>query len=602
MPIKDIADILKEVTDAETQRLKPLYDKFKENYDIYTFKPYEQEAAKGVFDNMTSNEFGVHGRKVHGLLLNGRPSFSFSLDNETYKTRKEKLSTTERFVYAAMGKADKLLLNSPNNTTVHGALAFYTVHLGGCIPRVLVWEDDEGNPVFDCAVWQPQNVTWQYGYNGMAWVNNKRWATVAEVEELYPDADGREDEVYKGYVLLRDYWCLADKTCWNGVIINDDWASEKADGENGAPYDTEMGSIPVGIFTAGDIPMLQFDDSGAELAHKWYSCYDALRPIIEARHKQLTYRMTLSRKAAERTFIREYDSTKGGIAETPDLSPNMAGSFMNINVGKGEALTPSDPIELTRTVEVLESQLEGMISLGGMSPIAYGQSSGTSTATGIAMLMEANSSYLYPFRLCLERAEQWIASQFIKQTKNGNYKEIESDGLDSKSKPFSLKVKPAELEDEKEIVCKLELKSAVETLQKAGLLTQLNEKGIISKQTAQDNLPELVQDTDAELERIAQERLMEEHPEINLLRALKALQADRKGATDEDLKSILLSLVEQVKERARPKAAPVQGVENGVLPEGANPLSAIAPMQQPLSLDVPQQVSNAIRMNEQLQG
>ncbi len=578
--LKSLSEIKQDIAKA-ARRLSPLYEKFRENYEILSATPFTLPATEGKLLAMTSPEFMMHAKKVHGLLGHGIPSFSFKLDNETYKTRVEKLSKTERFVYAVLGKASKRLLQTAQNSTIHSTASFFITHFGGCIPRVTVWEDADKNPVFDVIFFQPWNTTWQYGADGLEWLCHKWDASPLEVEALYPKAQINESAEF---ITINDYWTNE----WNGVFINDEWAEE--------PYEHKLKRIPVNIFTTGNMPLLQFSDGGREVIHKWYSAYDGQRLLIEPRNRTLSYRLTLAKKEALRPIVFKYDSTKGGSVKKVEDSPDIAGSVTQIDVGLGEAVEPSDPVELGRTTEAMESQLSGLMSMGGLSQIAYGVNPGTSTATGIAMLLEANSSYLNPFIECLEATEQWIAQELIRQTKLGKYKKLELDGADAKSKPFSLSITPSELEDEKEITCKVEMRSDVQLLQKAGLLVQLHDKEIISTQTTQDNLGGLVQDTDAEQERIAQELLRKNYPVINLILALNALLEDRKGSGDEDLKEILLGLIAQAKAQALPQKTPQPTPTGAPLPgQGGVPTPEQAFSAAQPQIRVPPEVSNAVR-------
>ena len=597
----DIVGSFKEDIDKADRRLSSLHEKMLQSWELLTNKQFEMDSKKGNYENVTTNKATTLGNKVIGKLSNGRPAFSFKLETSSEVLR-EKLSKTERFIYAALGKADAHLKNPISGGSVHGALSYYAPIFGGVIPRVILWEDKDGEVVFDVAFFNPYYTYWAMGADGVSWIAHKRWASTDEIEELYPDASIKEDIAKEGYVEVYDYL----NSTLEGVIIDEQWADE--------PYEHKIGHIPALILPAGNRPLVQMGDTDG-MSHSWLSVFDSNRNLYATESMMMTLRKTMLLQQFNRPFIHSFDSTKGGKATDPEFNPSIPGQMTHIDEGKGEKLIPSIPLTLTRDMEISEKQIESDILMGGMSPISWGQGESGEPAAGIAMKLDADADIMKPFRKCIEQAHQWIAMEFIRQVKNGNFKKvIEADGFNGKNERFSLSIKPDELEDKKEVVCEVQMSSQIEGLQNVGMARQLTDgdNPLLSRQTARDSLLQaLVPDTDAEEERVMKEKVLKAFPELEILLMLAAVLKDKgKGEDKDDLIKVLLNKRDEIMNKVNPPAPSAPPVGAGGLPMGgvnpmvgANPMGMVAGMQQspsvpPPRVNVPPGISNAMRLNK----
>jgi len=571
------------------QANQPLIDRLEVDMEHYVGEPYAESQVKGDYENATVNRASVFGKKVVAMLADGKPSFSFKLEKETQKQR-ESLSMTERFVYYAFAEADKrlrMLLQSP----IHAKASFDVSIRGFVIPRVFVHPDKKGNAVFDVQFLPATSTAWWMGDSGLSEVCSRKQMTRGEANRKYPDSvmtwSGDETQ---DIIDVYDY--INDEI--QRTIVNGEWATK--------PYKHKKGYVPVMVFGNATSPIIESDTIENPIRLQWESIYAPNRNLYDMASKLFTYYQTTVADGVRGAWNGEYDSTlSGGVEPKLTSYPGNKGNINWVDVSKKQKLTPPLNQIMPKDAFALWQILDSQLSMGELSKVSYGQMEAGAPAAAIALLLEADSQLLKPFRQTIEEAEQWIAMELIKQTKDGKFKELAGAGTDAKGLPFSVKVNIAELVDDTPIGCELVMDNRRDELTKVGILLELVKAKVGSKQMARNNLPSLFPDTDAEQDVIDRETASE-FPSIQARQWLNAFMQDRKGMKgNEAIIQALTDYIAIVDSKVKPPSPTEgltgqgQGGDVRGIPSGVTPQAVVAGQQQGEQIQVPPEIQAAAR-------
>jgi hypothetical protein len=573
------SEITEKIEETETY-LNPLRARWQEDLDLIDVVPFQMDKKVGNFQNVTTGRAAIIANKVIGLLSNARPVFSYNIEEAT-ETDRTKLSTTERFVYVAMEKANKFYRSPFTPVTIHEGLSFSAPSFGWSMPCVWVYKDDEENKnaVFDVRLFDPLATSWGYADNALAWVATRVFLTPEDAKAQYPDANIISESASANSVEVLLYITPDYET----AIINDQWAKE--------PHEHGLGYVPVLVQPARSRFLVQgLAGTSEEIKFVGESMFAACRHLFTRRSEAMTYYMTALSEEVRQGRYGEYDGTAGSPPDPPNMHPDSQGQFLWLDVAKKQKVIPRDYQGMSSNAKVMFDILEAEISQATLSPISFGYVDAQMPASAVAMALNADSHAITPFKSNIETCEQWIAMQLIKQYQKGDYKEMAADGYDAETgKRFTVKTKPEDLEIEREIHCELMMRSIWEELQNANVITTLYEKGLISGQTSRDNLKGLVPDTDAEQGRITREKAMQ-LPGVMERLMINELLKDKKGAKNPETLALVNMLVRRIEELE----AKEQGAGQG---QPGQPPQQEAGIQQLPGLQIPPEIQTAARMN-----
>ena len=200
--MRDIEKISEKVEKRKTQ-LQPLFVKDKENYDLWIGK--EQKFDKHeMFFNLTGTEMTALSRRVQASLMRQDLDVHVLPPNPAPNDNaKETASQEERMYYYGFEMADERL-SARGEASLLMSAAWQAVVLGRIAVRVLVYQDKDGNIIWDYLPMIPSLLTFEFDEKGLAWHRYETFRSAAAIKSEY-GVDKTEQTQGKG-ISVSDYW------------------------------------------------------------------------------------------------------------------------------------------------------------------------------------------------------------------------------------------------------------------------------------------------------------------------------------------------------------------------------------------------------------
>ena len=200
--MNEIDKISEKVEKRKTQ-LQPLFVKDKENYDLWIGK--EQKFDKHeMFFNLTGTEMTALSRRVQASLMRQDLDVHVLPPNPAPNDNaKETASQEERMYYYGFEMADERL-SARGEASLLMSAAWQAVVLGRIAVRVLVYQDKDGNIIWDYLPMIPSLLTFEFDEKGLAWHRYETFRSAAAIKSEY-GVDKTEQTQGKG-ISVSDYW------------------------------------------------------------------------------------------------------------------------------------------------------------------------------------------------------------------------------------------------------------------------------------------------------------------------------------------------------------------------------------------------------------
>jgi len=585
------ADELKKLTAPGIAR-DELRQRMDDDYALFTLEKsmYQIPSEEGDWMTAVINPAATDGNRMIDLLSYAREKLVIEIEQEKKKGR-EALAATERAAIGLLNLADMVKEDCPEETTVKGTSAAYMVLRGWGAYRIIITQDEDDNDIIpEAAVWDTRNTYWNYGKDRMLWVCYTRYSTNEGIEDEY---EGWNDKKHTSYTLasgsaaytpIYDIWKWVgpDKPVQNGVAINSEWVKE--------PRDVKVGGkpllyIPVRIKAGRSLPLVVGGTLSTDnIKHVGESFLVNTRDILPLESRLFSYRMTRARDLAQTANVVEYDGAKsGGNPPSGFEKASTRGRTAYLDSSKGQKLAERMTPPQGNEIDLAAAQAANMrISGSGMGPVAYGMPPYPDTAQGTDIINHNILDAIKPFKLGLEQDRAWMAQEFIRQYKYGNFKERTFEGYDKNGKRFEVKVKPQDINDNWRFKCELVLDLVTDENIHVGMAATEVKTGLLSKQTARDK-HNLAPDPDAEQAIIDRERA-EEIGELALLRTAKELWDEKDDFSRLQAQQIFIKLMQSQPQpqqgmAGQPGVMPPEATAGGARPRIPTPVREAARQQ-----------------------
>jgi len=539
---KDIITAVKKREDD----LKQLYDRFEDDYDLWRLAPY-QLGKKGEYDNITSNEPRTLADKVVDTLTKAYVQIRIPLQEEDEEERKS-ISNAERFIYGCMNLANSRL-KSVVSPTIKGLLAFYSTNRGWYGLLTYIHKNDGGETIPDIKVWDILHTTWDVGAEGLLWACHTRLISSDQAKSEYDVTATGIFGRNRTNIKVFDFW---DKER-NAIIVDGKFTKK--------PTKHGLDHIPVFINPVGSTPYIQstkYDDTIKDFGE---SVFAANRSLYEPRNKSLTNRMTIIGLGAHNPLALY----SAGGKKTFERSPYYKGAVIQFDVDKGETAEALYKPEMPKDAQIMDAELGRMISMGGMSPINYGELNFQLPGYGINLLRHAAQSILFPRQTAIEEGLEWMARELLTQYSKGGFGKLRLHGRDGSNEYFDMELSPKDIKGDWFPEVRLQPELPEDT---AGLYAMAKiaiESGVLSRMGARENILK-IQDPELEDDRILRERARQ-LPSIMVRDMATALLDDGRPDLAQALMREFQSRVSMEEEKTSPKTK-----EKAVQPEYATGL------------------------------
>jgi len=504
-PSKEIAI----VTDLEKQR-KSLVERMDKDFGYFRGDLFEMPKSEGEWETITSNRAQRDGWLIINYLANST-KYLFCEGKGDLKDRK-KLNHNELVVNGLLFSAERMRSGLPESPFLQAEMAFYRVVRGWGSQRLLVMEDNDGNPYLDFAIWDTRNVNYISGRNGLLKVYYKRMVQKAQAVDEYPGFNFEAGE--NGLVELLNIWdCIAHRGRSKATTTKITKEAVIACGKEYVkdPEDVKVGGqtidwLPIRIKAGGGIPFVM-DGNSDNIKKVGESYLVNNRNMLDAESKAMTYHLSAAGEESGAAILMKYDSLKGAMPPTwePGMrNPRGKKMAFPIDVGKGQDVAVLETQLSGRRVEMSRAMVESQLDAGGLNPLAFGVGSSGETAFGVDVRNRNTKEQISPFRLGMQEDFVWAAHEILKQYKLGSFTDgVDMSGFDSKGKWKSEKIDISKIDDKKIFRCSLVVDELRDRAAHASMAIQ--EERLLPLRERLE-IHQLSDDPDASIDAMAQEQ------------------------------------------------------------------------------------------------
>ena len=262
-----------QAVNAELPRFRPLIERQNTDQRIYDLEEWMGEPGFEAVDmemrGYTTNHPQVYANKLKTIVKTSGLRVKIFTARETESQRRINQGKRD-WTMAILKRADTWLshyLELPLMDQMAHSLALRGWAAGRCLLR----QDLNGETVVDVRPWDPRNVVWKLGPNGLLWICNRRYMTYSEIAATFPTTmrpltrDEREDQQL---LLVYDYLDSRYNTVFaEGLPI-------KMRRPHGADH------VPAYISYVGDVtPTFAATMTTEQLDKVGESCYAAVRDL-----------------------------------------------------------------------------------------------------------------------------------------------------------------------------------------------------------------------------------------------------------------------------------------------------------------------------------
>ncbi len=453
--------------------------------------------SEGEWDTVISNRAKAEGNKIIEYLAYAQRKIWVPITDEKQKGRKD-ISDLEHLVNGGLYLADSMNEDDPLVPPIQNLLAFYRVIRGIAAIRFFMREED-GKLIPDLVIWDARNTYWIIGKKRFLWSCYVRYASKEQVLDEYPGWNGSVDAT-NGMVKIHDVWAVDEgKNAQEGVIIGSEYVKE--------PEDMGIDYIPVRIKAGRSVPLIHDDKYSDNIKFVGEDFMSSRADLYAAESRLLSYRLTMAGQQAKAPAMIEWNSLlSGNIPPTAkfEKDPFVKGRVLPLDSTKGQKYLGSMVPPGGPHIDETHAAIVGLISIDGLSPIAYGQINQALPAQGIDILTHSTMDVIKPFQQAMEQDFVWLAGEITRQFKNGDFEETEFEGYDASNNRFQTKIAPKDIVENWRFECKLLPDLLRDKSANMNLASQAVRDKLLSRQTARDDFS-LVQDTDLEEEKIERE-------------------------------------------------------------------------------------------------
>jgi len=539
--LRDIEKIVEKVEKRKKQ-LQPLFDKDKENYDLWIGKEQTFDTHP-MSVNITGTEMASHGRRTQASMVRSRLDIHVLPPNPLENPDAVKnASQEERLWHFGFNQADERLATM-GEAPLLPSVSWQIVVPGRTAVRTLVYEED-GEVIWDLLPLNVSFLTFEFDRKGLAWACYETFRSPSAIKEEY-GKEVTEEAQGKG-ISVSDYWDRKDNVTYL-----------TKEGEKLETRSLKLGEVPIIFQPVAGAPKT-INEQGIDVTAWGQSSYDPVKIPFKNLNDLRSIWATHARMLAQRPTEEIYED---------GTDPNIEEEHIEFHAGalikhpRSIELKPMEIADIPNSLPAMVGDLQTGIqrltgaelhpewagSSGAALRIA-GQDRQDVLAPGITTL---NNLYT---RICRMLKKQIIAQGLtipVKTVANGEYlvKDMTPDLLDN---DFYVKAE----------FVKRDVYDEVEALQTAKMLI---DSKLLSREDAMERILN-EPDVPAQMMKIKIEEIEAAIPELSLPDVIKAYQEDMK--LPDKAKMLKEYLAMMVLDKQQGVGPPEQGVPPG---QGAPP-------------------------------
>ncbi len=380
--MKDIDEISKKVDKRKTQ-LQPLFDKDKENYDLWIGKEQEFDAHKMAV-NITGTEMTGLSRRVQASLIRQDLDVHVLPPNPAPNDNAiETASQEERMYYYGFEMADERL-SARGDASLLMSAAWQAVVLGRIAVRVLVYKIGD-EIIWDYLPMIPSLLTFEFDEKGLAWYRYETFRSSAAIKSEY-GIDKTEQTQGKG-ISVSDYWDREHNVRY--LTEEKEALSFKVNGKKVTSWEHGFGDVPA-IIQPINLGPKAIENEGIDVTAWGQSIFDHVKtpfrnlnklrsivatqafinaqPPLVATNKEGTAQQ-ISEKELSRypmAVINVPDTVELKVLDTKDVPPSILTMMGDISTGIQKAtyteLSPDAPGHSGSALKILRQDMQDVLS------------------------------------------------------------------------------------------------------------------------------------------------------------------------------------------------------------------------------------------------
>jgi len=532
---KDIMDKV----DEKERNTKSMRERMDRDFALWNNELFTG-AGEG-YQAYTTNSPKTLGRKGVSLLSGAAVTYQVFQGNDDRSTR-EADNAKERFILGNL-KANDERLTRIGQPPLRSQISWHLPIRGWTCGRALL--NKRGRRSWtDATPWDPREVMWEFGHDGLLWVCHKYVSSVAEIRAEYGGgifkkislADGNDNPDAQELMVRYDYY----DTEKNIVLIPEAQDEAVKDEEHGMITRGDVPTVPAWVVPSSLQPFIVHRRHGTDSLHTLLqetttqegindalatygdSIYADNRNLYDDFNFMMSIRKELAARSRKPVFgIRSRDGIK-----LVEGDPFVAGS--EIPLADGEELIVYDFIKSAPDIDNFQAILNADMDRGGFSPITFGDSPLAISGFAMQTLKAGDAAdKINPFIQAEQVALKQITNMWADHYLTGAFPSMELSGVGNNRKWFSARITPEDIEDLPEVevtlVPILPEKDAAQA-QLAQLYRQPGPNGmpIVSDYYIRENTM-MMQDSDMEQDAIFQEMGAMAHPLAQLETLTEAL-------------------------------------------------------------------------------
>lgn len=311
------------------------------------------------FKSFTANEAGAFVRKVVAALAAGKLLIQVPY-GAALSAQRGQFDLKERFAVGTLGQANDLLA-SLLEISLHDQLAWFAAVRGWTAVRALLVNKPDGTTIATARPWDPRNVYWEMGNEGLLWVCYRTSQAAAEILAEYPRANLTVDDD-DAPVVKYDFYTAKKNGVMTADVMLKRWTP------HGSPR-VPVVIVPVPfqpqIWAANSLTNEQgqpdsVDDYGE-------SILAVNRPLYHHLDETMSIILELMSRAREPSSMVFTDEEDTELLE----DPNRRGGVHYL--GREDKYLQLQPAETTKDALQFLAGITGMLQRGGMPYSAYGE-------------------------------------------------------------------------------------------------------------------------------------------------------------------------------------------------------------------------------------
>ena len=406
-----------QAVNAELPRFRPLIERQNTDQRIYDLEEWMGEPGFEAVDmemrGYTTNHPQVYANKLKTIVKTSGLRVKIFTARETESQRRINQGKRD-WTMAILKRADTWLshyLELPLMDQMAHSLALRGWAAGRCLLR----QDLNGETVVDVRPWDPRNVVWKLGPNGLLWICNRRYMTYSEIAATFPTTmrpltrDEREDQQL---LLVYDYLDSRYNTVFaEGLPI-------KMRRPHGADH------VPAYISYVGDVtPTFAATMTTEQLDKVGESCYAAVRDL----YSTLNYLISSAKqRVAQKIRYAVVYVAKDKSSTLPVNPYTEGGAELTVEIGESVQVLqlPDLGEEFFRLLDFVLSEIQR----GSLPHVAFGELQAAISGYAINQLRDAVGSAVMPIVSAQQTAYQQIVDKLMAQYVTGDFRSVSIPG------------------------------------------------------------------------------------------------------------------------------------------------------------------------------